>query len=130
VATAVLPTLQGRAAPGPAPNGSYRQISGSWSGASTQADPSVQAWDAKTLCHTCAHAVGFPIRASAYVFDKNQILLALSLTLVNITFMQGAKMKLYFCFNQGEYDEEANRSDCINHGYCVIGGWVWWKRFI
>ena len=40
-----------------AQNGSYRQFSGNWPCASTQADPSMQACDAPTLCNTCAIVV-------------------------------------------------------------------------
>jgi hypothetical protein len=65
VATAVLSTLRGRAAPVTAQTGSYRQISGNWPRASTQVtpiDPSAQACDAQNLGHDGEHAVGFPIR--------------------------------------------------------------------
>ena len=51
-----------QAAPVIAQNGSYRKISGNWPRAITQADPNMQACDAPTLFHICAHAVGFPIR--------------------------------------------------------------------
>ena len=49
------------AAPVAAQNGSYGKISGNWPRANTQADPNMQACDVPTVCHACAHAVGFPI---------------------------------------------------------------------